>query len=134
MILKYKKRNLGNVTEVGYHDTVINYLHFYSERRYEWLHVIIILLPLTGSTKTLTFTEDTMNDFIITGAYRADYNYHPNFDQNVNVEIREYITQYEHYFDEERKCGIHKFTRADGTVFEEQEESIGTLNIATENF
>jgi len=93
-----------------------------------------VLIPMTGgSTKTLDWSDDKMTNFALIGTFRCDYQYHPNFDQSV-CEYREaYITQYKHYFCDKRKCGIHRFTKSDDTVFEECEESIGTLIIYTED-
>ena len=134
MVLRYKKYNpFIDRTEGHIVDNIVTYMHYYSEKDYQWLHAFMFILPV-GQVKSRTYTEDDFNDFLLNGTYRADYKYHPNFDQDVNVETRVYITQYEHYFDEERKVGIHKFTKDDGTVFEEQEEAIGELIISTADF
>lgn len=134
MVLNYKKYNPAtNRIDCRIIDNIVTYMHYYSETDYQWQHTCMLLL-LGGSVTSRTFTEDDLNDFTLNGAYRADYKYHPNFDQNVDVDTRIYITHYEHYFDEERKVGIHKFTKDDGTVFEEQEEAIGELIISTADF
>ena len=92
-----------------------------------------ILIPLASTTKTIDWSDDAMTNFTLTGAYRADFQYRPDPKQEQFYDRREYITKYQHFFSDERKCGIHRFTKSDGTVFEECEESIGTLIIYTED-
>lgn len=135
MTLNYESYNAAtNSIEHREQQNVLCYRHSYSERHFEWRHVVDVLIPMTGgTTKTLDWSDEMMTNFALTGTFRCDYQYHPNFDLNV-CEYREtYISKYVHYFSEERKCGIHRFTKSDGTVFEECEESIGTLIIYTED-
>jgi hypothetical protein len=135
MTLEYEYySDLTNHLEVRKHENVLCYRHSYSEQKFEWRHIMSVLIPMTGgSAKTLDWSDDKMHNFTLTGTFRCDYQYHTNFQQDV-CEYREaYITQYRHYFCEKRNCGIHQFTKHDGTVFEECEESIGTLIIYTED-
>ena len=135
MTLYYESySDLTNSIEKREQQNVLIYRHSYSESQFEWRHVMDVLIPMTGgTTQTLDWSDDKMNNFTLTGTFRCDYQYHPNFQQDV-CEYREaYITQYRHYFCDKRNCGIHQFTKRDGAVFEECEESIGTLIIYTEN-
>lgn len=135
MTLSYELYNAAtNCIEKCEQKNVLCYRHGYSERHFEWRHVMDVLIPMTGgTTMTLDWSDDMMTNFVLTGTFRCDYQYHPNFDQNVCEYRDAYISKYEHYFSKERKCGIYRFIKSDGTVFEEREESIGTLIIYTED-
>ena len=135
MILHYESYNAAtNRIEKREQTNVLSYRHSYSNKCFEWRHVMEVLVPMTGgTTKTLDWSDDKMTNFTLTGTFRCDYQYHPNFDQNVCEYRDAYIAIYVHYFCEKRKCGIHRFIRSDGTLFEECEESIGTLIIYTED-
>lgn len=100
MTLHYESYNAAtNRIEQREQKNVLCYRHGYSERHFEWRHVMDILLPMTGeSTKTLDWSDDKMTNFVLTGAFRCDYQYHPNFDQSVCEHRETYISKYVHYF------------------------------------
>lgn len=126
--------NVDTFSAVTNRSNVVQYRHWFDYKACEWKHTVDYVLAFTYEHKTYTYKDDDIHDIKLTGCDHVNFWYYPDFDQNRAEERCIDVTKYEHYFDEEKKCGVHKFTQTDGTVITFWEECIGTLVITSADF
>ena len=109
------------------------YRRYYDETKHTWAHVIVCRYDDETPVEIFTYNDEQIANIRIIGSDIAIYEHYANNNSNQAESISVHVVQYEHTYDETKKCGVHSFLSA-ANSFTESDDKIGKLIILSEPF